>query len=341
MKIRRNLLSDVAGIRVGSAQDRLLGSGVTVALFDRPAVASVFVAGGAPAGRDLECLEPDRTVERIDALALSGGSGFGLDAATGVQAWLREQGRGVPVASVRVPIAPTAILFDLLNGGDKGWSRFPPYRELGYAACLDARPEFALGSTGAGFGATTFDAKGGLGSASTTTAAGHTVAALASVNAIGSALIAGGPHFWAAPLEQDGEFGGLGLPSRLTPEMLVPGWKGRSEPATTLAIVATDAILTKAQAKRLATMAQGGLARALRVSHAPMDGDIVFAVSTGLRPLSSLHDFTAIGVAASDCLARSIARGIYEATALPFPGALQAWRDLFSQDAGHHSSPET
>jgi L-aminopeptidase/D-esterase-like protein len=118
---RRNLLTDVAGIRVGNAHDPQLASGVTVVLFDRPAVASVFVAGGAPAGRDLENLEPDRAVERIDAILVSGGSGFGLDAASGAQAWLRERGRGLPVRDVRVPIVPSAILFDLLNGGDKDW----------------------------------------------------------------------------------------------------------------------------------------------------------------------------------------------------------------------------
>ncbi len=327
---RRNLLTDVPGIRVGTAHDPKLASGVTVARFDEPAVASVFVAGGAPAGRDLDCLEPDRTVERIDAIVLSGGSGFGLDAASGAQAWLRERGRGLLVRDVRVPIVPSAALFDLLNGGDKAWGRYPPYRELAYEACAAADLAFELGTTGAGYGATTADLKGGLGSASTITASGHTVAALAAVNAIGSAVIGGGPHFWAAALEQGDEYGGLGFPPTITPEMLRPGWKGRAEPATTLAIVATDASLTKAQAKRLATIAQGGLARGLRLSHAAMDGDIVFAVSTGQASLGDgLDGFTELGIAASDCLARAIARGVHAATALPFPGAMSAWDDRF------------
>jgi L-aminopeptidase/D-esterase-like protein len=330
MNGRRNLLTDVPGIRVGNAHDPKLASGVTVVLFEEPAIASVFVAGGAPAGRDLECLEPDRTVERIDAMVLSGGSAFGLDAASGAQAWLRERGRGLPVRDVRVPIVPSAILFDLLNGGDKDWGRFPPYRELAYEACEAAEHGFDLGTTGAGYGATTAGLKGGLGSASAATRSGYSVAALAAVNAIGSAVVGDGPHFWAAPLEQDGEFGGLGFPAAIGPDIQGATWKGRVEPATTLAIVGTDASLTKAQAKRLATIAQGGLARALRLSHAAMDGDTVFAVSTARRPLNGgLDAFTEIGVAASDCLARAVARGVYSATALPFSGALPAWRDCF------------
>jgi L-aminopeptidase/D-esterase-like protein len=221
-------------------------------------------------------------------------------------------------------------LFDLLNGGDKGWGRYPPYRELTFAACDAAGEAVHLGTAGAGHGATTVDLKGGLGSASIVTAAGHTVAALAAVNAIGSAVIGNGPQFWAAPLERDGEFGGLGFPQAITSDGLRPRWKGRAEPATTLAIVATDATLTKAQAKRLASIAQGGLARGLRLSHAATDGDIVFAVSTAKAPLAGgLDGLTELGVAASDCLARAIARGVHAATALPFPGALPSWEDRF------------
>lgn len=325
-----NLITDVSGIRIGNAHDARLASGVTVALFDRPAVASVFVAGGAPAGRDLECLEPDRAVERIDALVLSGGSGFGLDAASGVQAWLREHGRGVPVGGQRIPVVPTAILFDLLNGGDKAWARFPPYRELGYAACEAASTTTALGTVGAGYGATTVDLKGGLGSASIVTTAGHTVGALAAVNAIGSAVIGPGPHFWAAPFERHDEFGGLGWPARFEEAALQPRWKGGPTPGTTVAIVATDAILTKAQAKRLAVVAQGGLAKALRVSHAAMDGDVVFAVSTRDRPLGpGLDEFTELAALASDCLARAVARGIYAATPLEQSPSLPVWRNRY------------
>ena len=323
-----NHISDVSGLSIGHAHDDRLASGVTVALFDRPAVAAVATVGGAPAGRDQECLEPDRSVERIDALVLSGGSGFGLDAPSGVQAWLRERGRGLPVRNVRVPIVPGAILFDLLNGGDKGWGRFPPYRDLAYAACEAASAsELMQGTVGAGYGATTSDLKGGIGSASVRTTFGHTVGAIVAVNAIGSAVIAGGPHFWAAPFEREAEFGGLGWPARIDPAARLR-WKGG--PGTTIAIVATDAILTKAQAKRLAIMAQTGLGKALRLSHAPADGDTVFAVSTLGRQLGAgLDDLTELGAVASDCLARAIARGVHEASALPFAQTVPCWKDLF------------
>jgi L-aminopeptidase/D-esterase-like protein len=327
----KNLITDVPGILVGNAQDKRLASGVTVALFEAATLASASILGGAPAARDTECLEPERTVPGIDAVVLSGGSGFGLDAASGVQAWLRERGRGFPVGQVRVPIVPQAIVFDLLNGGDKDWGRYPPYRELGYEAALAAASDFALGTAGGGYGATTADLKGGLGSASIVTASGFTVGALAVVNSIASAVVGGGPHFWAAPFEEAAEFGGLGLPPRITSDMRRIVTKRRLPPSTTIALVATDAALTKAQAKRLAIAAHGGLARALRLSHAPNDGDIVFAAATARRPLGDeAHDLTEICAGGADCVARAIARGVYEATALPFPNALPAWRDLFT-----------
>lgn len=323
----RNLVTDVPGLRVGQAHDVRIASGVTVMLFDRPAVAAVSVPGGAAAGRDLACLALGSTVERIDGIVLSGGSGFGLDAATGAQAWLREQGRGLPVGPVRVPIVPSAILFDLLNGGDKEWGRYPPYRELAYAACGHAGMDFALGTAGAGYGATTVDLKGGIGSASAITAAGFRVGALVAVNAIGSAVVGGGPHFWAAPYEQAEEFGGLGSYKDLDGSADVR-WKGGLQPATTLVVVATDAVLDRSQAARLALMASGGLAKSLRVTFAPADGDTVFVAATCLRPLNSpVNDLTEIGSAASDCVARALARGIYEATALPSLPALPAWKD--------------
>jgi L-aminopeptidase/D-esterase-like protein len=327
----KNLITDVPGVLVGNAHDERLASGVTVALFEEATVASVAVLGGAPAGRDLECLEPERSVHGVDAIVLSGGSGFGLDAASGVQARLREMGRGFAVRSARVPIVPQAIVFDLLNGGDKDWGRYPPYRELGHAAASVAGSDFDLGTAGGGYGAQTVDLKGGLGSASATTEAGFVVGALAVVNAAGSAVVGAGPHFWAAPFEEGDEFGGLGLPARLTSDMRRLAWKRGLPPSTTIALVATDAALSKAQAKRLAIAAHGGLAKGLRLSHAPSDGDAVFAAATARRPLrDQMSDLTEIGAVAADCLARAIARGVYEATALPFPGALPAWRDLFS-----------
>ena len=326
----RNLITDVPGLAVGNASDPRLASGVTALVFDRPAAASIAIMGGAPGVRDTALLEPGMTVGQIDALVLSGGSAFGLDAMGGAQALLREKGRGFDVRGVKVPIVPGAILFDLLNGGDKTWARMPPWWELGYAAAAAAGKDFALGTAGAGFGATTANLKGGLGSASAKTSRHYTVGALVAVNAAGSATIGAGPNFWAAPFERDGEFGGLGLPARFAQEDLVLRLKGDGPQNTTIAIVATDAKLGKEECARVALMAQGGMARALRPVHAPMDGDVVFAAATGRHPSGiSARDLTEIGLLAGDCLARAIARAVYEATALPFAGALPAWRDRF------------
>ncbi|MDB5502332.1 MAG: peptidase DmpA [Tardiphaga sp.] len=328
-----NLLTDIAGVRVGHADDAALASGVTAILFDRPAVASMDVRGGGPGTRESALLDPVNTVDGIDGIALAGGSAFGLEAGGGVQAWLAEQGRGFKIRDALIPIVPGAICFDLLNGGDKQWGRFAPYRELGYAAAAAAGERFALGSVGAGLGATTANFKGGVGSASAMTPDGVRVAALAVVNAIGSVTVGDGPWFWAAPFEVDGEFGGRGLPDHFTPDMLALRIKGGPAATaienTTLAVVVTDAILSKAQAQRLAIMAQTGFARAIYPVHAPLDGDIVFAAATGEKPVDPLVGLTELGMVAGNVIARAIARGVHEAAALPFPGALPAWRDRF------------
>jgi D-aminopeptidase len=324
---QRNLITDVAGILVGQADDARLASGVTAIVFEEPAVAAVDVRGGAPGTRETDLLEPHRTVERIDAVVLSGGSAFGLDAGAGVQALLRERGRGFAIGDIRVPLVCGAVLFDLLNGGDKNWGRFPPYRDLGYAAAAGAAAStFALGTAGAGFGATTVNLKGGLGSASAITRDGHTVGALVAVNACGSVNVGRGPHFWAAPFELNGEFGGLGFPMTVPPTALTPIAKGRPGENTTIAIVATDAALTKAQAKELAIIAQDGLARAIYPSHTTLDGDTVFAASTCRRPLvDAVNEVTELGAIAANVLARAVARGVFEAVALP--GGPPSWRD--------------
>jgi D-aminopeptidase len=328
----RNLITDVPGLKIGHADDGHLGSGATVVIFDEPAVASIDVRGGGPGTRETALLDPAQTVQGIDAIALSGGSAFGLDTASGVQAWLREQKRGFPVRTARVPIVPAAILFDLLSGGDKEWGRYPPYRELGYAAAATAAADFALGSVGAGTGATTVNCKGGIGSASAQSPDGFTVGALAAVNAAGSVVVGSGPWFWAAPFEVNGEFGERGLPSMFPPQALDPITKGSVRENTTLVVVATDAILTKAQAKRLAVMAQSGLSRAIYPVHSPLDGDVVFAASTGRRELAeATGGLTTIGAFAANVVARAIARGVYEATALPLPGAMPSWKDQFGR----------
>lgn len=333
-----NLLTDVPGLAVGNAEDPRVKTGVTVIVPDQAAVASVAVHGGAPGTRDTELLAPEQTVDRIHALVLSGGSAFGLDAAGGVQAALAREGRGFAIGSAIVPIVPQAILFDLLNGGDKDWGEASPYRELGQRALAAATgAPFQIGSFGAGAGALVTGPggrllKGGLGSASSVLPDGTTVAALVAVNAVGTATVGDGPHFWAAPFEEGDEFGGLGLPTPIPAEArgvrtkldaLVPGAN------TTIAVVATDAILTKAQAKRLAVASHDGLARALWPAHTPFDGDAVFALSTGRRAPADPEGFlVGLGAVAAATLARAVARGVYAAS--PEPGDVaETWRTAF------------
>jgi len=326
----RNLITDVAGVCVGHAADAKIASGVTVIVFDAAVVASIDVRGGGPGTRETALLDPAQTVEGIDAIVLSGGSAFGLDAPSGAQAWLREQGRGFRIRDAVVPIVPGAIMFDLLNGGDKNWGRYPPYRELAYDAAKNASADVALGNAGAGLGATTVNFKGGVGSASAQTRDGITVGAIVVVNAVGSVTVGDGPHFWAAAFEQDQEFGGRGLPKSVSESGLTLRAKGGPQENTTIAAIATDAILTKAQCHRLAVMAQTGLARAIYPVHTPLDGDVVFAAATGKKRLADpLYGLTELGMLAGNVLARAVARGVYEAKALPFPGALPAWRDRF------------
>lgn len=316
----RNLITDVPGLKVGNAQDDALKSGTTVLTADKPFVASVHIMGGAPGTRETDLLAPDKTVTGVDALVLSGGSAFGLDACSGVSDAMRVEGRGFPVGSAKVPIIPGAILFDLLNGGAKDWVE-NPYRALGRAAYLGASKEFDLGSVGAGTGALAAMQKGGLGSASSILPDGVTVGALVAVNPLGSVTTPGDRHFWAAPFEQGAEFGGLGPDMSPDQSRIRPSRKAMAmRPAqpertnTTIAIVATDAALTKPQCQRLAVAAHDGIARAILPAHTPGDGDLVFGISTGARPIASEADLALIGHAASLCLSRAIARAVYLAT---------------------------
>lgn len=326
----RNLITDIKGIRVGHADDTRLASGVTSIVFDRAVTAAIDVRGGGPGTRETALLDPAQTLEGVDAIVLSGGSAFGLDSASGVQACLREQGRGFRIRDAVVPIVPGAIMFDLLNGGDKDWNRYPPYREMAYEATKSATEDFGLGSVGAGLGATTVNFKGGVGSASAVTRDGHIVGALVVINAVGTAVIGDGPHFWASPFEQNGEFGGRGWPANITASDLAIRAKGGPQENTTIALIATNARLTKAQCNRLAVMAQDGLARAIYPVHTPLDGDVVFSAATGEKPLADpYYGLAELGMVAANTMARASARGVYEATALTFPGALPSWRDRY------------
>ena len=330
----RNLITDVAGLRVGNAQDHRLKSGTTVLVGDRPFIAAVDVMGGAPGARETELLAPDKSVEAVDALFLSGGSAFGLDAGSGVMDGLRRMGRGFRVEHATIPIVPGAILFDMINGGDKDWTE-NPYRALGAEALAAADIDFALGTFGAGTGALTANLKGGLGSASMVLDNGVTVGVLVAANPTGCVTVGDRPNFWAAPFELDGEFGGRGTFAGPVPYADTTRTKRdgtRQLANTTIGIVATDAILTKAQAKRLAVAAQDGIARGVSPSHTPVDGDLIFALSTGARPIGdAIRDPIQIGHAAAVCVARAMARAIYLAT--PAPGDIApTWRERWGRD---------
>ncbi len=321
----QNLITDVAGIRVGSAHDERVRTGVTVIFPEEPAIAALAVAGGGPGTRESDALAADTLVESVDAVVLSGGSVYGLAAADGVAARLGARGRGfamrkadgVPVS----PVVPAAILYDLANGGDKSWGEAPPYRDLGAAALEACEGRFALGAAGAGYGAMAGAERGGLGSASIVTADGMSVGALAAVNCFGSTRMPGTDAFWAWPFEQGGEFGGARPPVDFALD--ADDWGGaKLNPAemsgranTTIACVATDVALSVGEAQRVAKMALSGLSRAIRPVFAPFDGDAVFALSTGRvqgeGPRALL--VARLGELAAGCLARAVARGVHEA----------------------------
>ena len=338
-----NTICDVAGIEIGQAEDAKARTGVTVIAPRVRATAAADIRGGGPGTRETDLLDPSRLVREIDAICLAGGSVYGLEAASAVANWLGARGRGyrlTPGGATPVsPIVPGAILYDLANGGDKGWGETPPYAALGRQACAALGTTVALGNAGAGYGARAGRLKGGLGSASAVSAEGAAIGALMAVNAFGSALAPGTDAFWAWPFEIDGEFGGRRPP---------PGWSGAGADFppdskagvgagagassaganTTIGAVAVNFALDGGQAKRIAVMAQDGIARALRPAHAPVDGDAIFVIATGDRPLPepAALALTALGSAAADCVARAIARGVYEAETL---GEALAYRARF------------
>ena len=324
----RNLITDVAGIRVGNAEDRQVRTGVTVVLPEPAAVAAVDVRGGAPGTRETDALDPTCLVAQVHAVVLSGGSAFGLEAASAAMTWLAARGVGFAVGAARVPLVPAAILFDLLNGGDKTWGEAPPYARLGREACAAAAADFALGNAGAGLGAKAGALKGGLGSVSAVTSDGLQVGALVAVNAVGDTVMPGQSCFWAWPFERDGELGGQVPPQGPVPmdEALIASPLARIGANTTIGVVATNAILDKAEARRIAMMAQDGFARAIRPVHTPFDGDTVFVLATGLRPLAAPREaaLSLLGALAADCVARAVARGVYAAESL---GELTCYRD--------------
>jgi L-aminopeptidase/D-esterase-like protein len=326
----RNLITDVAGILVGNAEDGPGITGTTVVLADRPAVAAVDVRGGAPGSRETELLDPSTLVDRVDAIVLSGGSAFGLDAAAGVMDALAAAGRGFAVRDVRVPIVPAAILFDLAFPGRTKWAGEPPYRRLGREAATRVAADFALGNVGAGRGAKAGRLKGGLGSASLRLADGATVGAVVAVNSWGSVVRPDCGRLWAADLALSGEIPPQpAIPDTpLDPEDYSACAPSAAGANTTIAVVATDASLDKSACRRLAMMAQDGLARAIRPAHSPFDGDTVFALATGAGERPDPLRLARLGTAAADCLARAVMRAVIAAE--PF-GPYASWRQLWGE----------
>jgi L-aminopeptidase/D-esterase-like protein len=322
-----NLITDVPGLSVGHVTDETVASGVTVLRTDGFWRAGVDVRGGGPGTRETEALAPENLIGQAHAIVLAGGSVFGLAAADGVVAALSLAGQGLRLQpdSPAIPVVPSAVLHDLGNGGDKAWGLDPPYRHWGIRAVAAAAREFALGRVGAGRGAMAGRVPGGIGSASLDLGDGLIVGALVAANPVGSVTMPDGSTFWAWPFEIDFEFGGHRpqAPAPVVdplPEQSRLSALGRLQPGanTTLAIVACNADLSTAECKRLAMMAQDGIARAVRPAHTPFDGDTVFALASGAQALgheaSRAVTLARLGSAAADCLARAIARAVYVAS---------------------------
>lgn len=310
----------MVGIRVGHYSDAHAASGVTVVICEQGAVAGVDVRGAAPGTRETDLLAPINLVEKVQAIVLSGGSVFGLAAADGVVRWLYEKGIGFPLDDTQVaPIVPAAVLYDL-GRGDKF---VPPIcADWGKKACQSANSgPVELGSVGAGTGALSGGIKGGLGTAAMVTDSGLTVAALIAVNSLGSVIDSENGRPWEVRLEIDGEFGAQGKRAVNLPPPQPPA----AAQNTTIGVVATDAILTKAQAQKIAQMAQDGLARAIRPAHTMFDGDTIFCLGTGKKQLPEMPGFftaphapmlNELGEAAANCVSRAIIRGILTAKSL-------------------------
>jgi L-aminopeptidase/D-esterase-like protein len=328
----RNLITDVEGIKVGNAENWLALSGTTIILPDEPAVAALEISGGAPGSRETAVLDPANLVEHVHAVVLSGGSVFGLDAAGSVTIELSRRGVGFTFGTqpVACPVVPAAVLFDIMNGGAKWPDDTPPYRDLGIEALMVANADFALGNKGAGLGAMAGRLKGGLGSASARWR-DFTVGALVAVNSVGSCVIPGTSRLWARDLALGDEMGPVQDRNGARPQA-PPLKDSKFDPQpgqnTTIAVVATDATLTRVEARRLAIMARDGMARAIRPVHTPFDGDTVFALATGKRPLPEQRQLalTALGGIAADTLTRAIGRALWSAESV---GGHASYRAIF------------
>ena len=343
----KNLITDIPGIQVGHAEDNKIGTGVTIITGDKPFSAAVDVRGGGPGTRETDMLSLENSIGRADAIVLSGGSAFGLDACAEVQDLLRKDNKGYKVGKAVVPLVPGAVIFDL-NINDKPHvnviGEHSPWRILANKAYKSINTDFLLGSFGAGCGATTATLKGGQGSSSylQTFSNGreYVVGAIVINNAVGNPLLNEGPHFLSANLEVGNEFGGYGVSNDLYDNILrakrLPlsteqsGIFNNIASNTVIGVVATNAPLTRSNLKRLAIMAHDGIARSLSPSHTPMDGDTIFAITTCQNIEEQLLenvDILVLGARASDCVARACNRAIYEAEAIG--NSKPGWKNLF------------
>ena len=327
----RNLITDVEGLLVGNASDDKGLTGTTVVVPDKHMVLAADCRGGAPGTRELDALRPENIVETIHALVLSGGSVFGLDAASAVAVELAKKGIGFKFGDQPwpCPVVPAAVLFDLMNGGNKAWGAEPPYRRLGAEALANAAEDFALGNVGAGCGAMAGALKGGLGSASAQVGE-FTVGALVAVNSVGSCADPATGNLFARSLAIGDEMGfvvNTPLPAFAATKIDLMKEAAAAGANTTIAVVATDASLTKAEALRLAIMAQDGLAMAIRPAHTPFDGDTVFAASTMVRALPGNRPLAVaeLGAAAATTLARAVGRALWHASST---GKLKCFREV-------------
>ena len=317
-----NSITDIDGFLVGNAHNDNLKSGVTVLTRSTSFRASVSILGGAPGTKETDLLSPDKIVDNIDGLVLSGGSAFGLDASSGVMDCLKNRNRGFDTGSIKVPIVPSAILFDLKNGGFKDW-KTNPYRNLGQNAFLNISHFFEIGSVGAGCGATTSVFKGGLGTNSIFYGDRIKVGAIVAVNSVGSPCFPGTnilySDFYGANKEH------LEKPPTST---LINSTKLLKGEATTLGIVCTNLNFNKNDLNRIATSAHAGIARAIEPSHTPFDGDIIFSATSGTQPIDSKdNDLMLVCQLSALCITKAVGSAI-KAAKKKRGDKLACWADL-------------
>ena len=342
----KNLITDVSGVQVGHAEDYKIGTGVTVITGDNPFSAAVDVRGGGPGTRETDMLSLENSIGRADAIVLSGGSAYGLDASSEIQDLLRDDGKGYQLGKAIIPLVPSAVIFDLNINDNPHVNKIghrSPWRNLANQAYKSCSNNFLLGSYGAGCGATTATLKGGQGSSSWkqkySNGQEYTVGAIVINNAVGNPLLNKGPCFLSGYLEINKEFGGYGASNknfdhvirskRLPRSIGIADTFNQISSNTVIGVVATDAPLSRINLKRLAIMAHDGIAKSLSPAHTPMDGDTIFAISTHQNNKSELDniDILAMGSRISDCVARACNRAVYEAVSTI--KSKPTWKELF------------